>query len=151
MTTILVADDHPIILKGLRTVLEVEHELHIVGSAMNGREAIQKVEHYKPDLLILDLALPDINGLEVLRQIRKISPDTRVLILSMHDDKPFIVAAFKNGALGYMVKDSANTELVAAVRKVASGRPYLNSHISQPELDAYLEKGKDAHLNSQGG
>lgn len=147
MATIFVADDHPVIIKGLKLLLEMEHEFRIVGWATDGPGAIKGVEHHTPNLLILDLMLPTMNGLEVLKKVKKISPQTHVLMLSMHSDKSFVIEAFKNGALGYMLKDSANNELVDAVRTVASGRRFLNSSISQQDLDDFSQMTQDTQMD----
>lgn len=149
MSTILIADDHPLILKGLKKLLEGEHEFRVVGSATKGEEAIRLVKHHQPDMLILDLMLPDMNGLEVLKQVKQIAPQTRIVILSLHNDHSYIVEAFRNGAAGYVLKNSATTELVDAVRKVKSGQRYFNSAISQQELDSYLKSSNDTNLEGK--
>ncbi len=148
MTTIFIADDHPVISKGLKTLLEVEHEFRIVGTATDGNEATRLVEHHQPDLLILDLMMPGMNGLEVLKRVKLLSPITRVLVFSIHSDPAYIHQAFENGAAGYVIKDSSTVELVNAVRVVAAGRRYLNPSMSQVDMNAYQKKEQNTRLNS---
>jgi two-component system, NarL family, response regulator DegU len=146
LTTIVIADDHPIILKGLVTLFQVEHEFHIVDAATSGSDAIQKVELHKPDVLVLDLMLPDLNGLQVLQRVIDISPDTRVLILSMHSDRAYVTEAFKRGALGYVIKSSAPDALVIAARRVAAGERFLDGSIADEDIDSYLKRAEDSRL-----
>lgn len=149
MTTIFVADDHPVISKGLKTLLEVEHEFRVVGSTTDGMETIRLVEHHQPDLLILDLMMPGLNGLEVLKRVKLLAPKTRTLVYSMHSDAAYVHQALENGAKGYLTKDATTLEIVSAVRKVVSGQSYLSSSIPQSEINGYLKKEKDARLNSR--
>jgi len=108
------------------------------------------VEHYQPDLLILDLMMPGLNGLQVLKQIKTLSPKTRVLVYSNHGDPAYVHQALEYGATGYLLKDSSTTELVEAVRKVAAGQLFLNSTISKNDIDLYAKKKKNTHIDSGG-
>jgi len=135
--TILLADDHHVVRQGLRSLLEAEPGFLVLGEACNGAEAIEMVEQYHPHVLVLDLMMPLLNGLEVTRRVSSL---TRVLILSMHADESYVHEALKNGAYGYLLKDSTATELVKAVRTVCEGRRYLGSPFSEQAMDAYLQR-----------
>src|SRR5436190_23150032 len=112
--TLLLADDHQIVRQGLRAILEVEPDLTLVGEAAKGEEAVQLVEKLQPDVLVLDLMLPDLNGLEVTRRVSAKSPRTHIVILSMHANEAYIVEALRAGASAYVLKESSATELVQA-------------------------------------
>ncbi|MFH0959425.1 MAG: response regulator transcription factor [Pseudomonadota bacterium] len=129
--TLLLADDHPIVRQGLRHLLEGEPEFRIVGEAGDGVEALQLVERLKPNILVLDMMMPGLNGLEVLHQIKNISPTTRTIVLSMHSADAYVIKALKNGAAGYVIKETGPSELVNAVREVIQGNQFLSAKISE--------------------
>jgi DNA-binding NarL/FixJ family response regulator len=135
--------------RGLRTILESDAEFSIVGETGDGLETVRLVERVQPNVLILDLMLPGLSGLEVLGIVRQRSPGTRVVILSMHRSKAFVAEALKNGATGYVMKDSTDQDLVAAVRAATAGRRFLSPPISEVAIDAYVEQARagpfDAH------
>lgn len=108
------------------------------------------MEQHKPNVLILDLMMPGLNGLEVLKRVPDISPQTRVLILSMHGDESYMLEAFRSGATGYMTKDSMPAQLVEAVRQVAAGQRYLGGSLSEEQIESYLKKIQNSHLDSSG-
>jgi two-component system, NarL family, response regulator NreC len=136
--TLLLADDHPIVRQGLRHLLECEPEFRIVAEAGDGIEALQKVELFKPDILVVDMMMPGVNGLEVLRQIKNISPATRTIVLSMQSADAYVVEALKNGAAGYVLKETGPGELVNAVREVIKGNQFLSAKLSE----RFLSSGK---------
>ena len=129
--TILLVDDHPIIRQGLRHLLEGEPEFKVVGEAGDGIEALLLVERLKPNILVVDMMMPGLNGLEVLRQIKHISPDTRTIVLSMQSADAYVIEALKNGAAGYVLKETGPSELVNAVREVIQGNQYLSAKLSE--------------------
>ena len=147
MTTIVLADDHHVVRQGLRVLLEGQPDFQLVGEAGDGLEAIQAVERLKPDVLVIDLMMPSLNGLEATRQVSQRSPHTRVVILSMHADEAYVLAALRNGAAGYVLKDSSAADLVQAVREVAAGRRYLSSPLSERAIEAYVQKAADAAVD----
>lgn len=120
---VLLADDHPIVAQGLRTLLEPEVEL--VGIVENGRALIDATEKLKPDVIVADISMPLLNGIEAVRQIKKTDTDVKVIFLTMHPDVTYAVSAFEAGAMGYVVKHSAPTELTAAIRSVLKGKNYV--------------------------
>ena len=129
--TIIVVDDHPIVRQGLRHLLEAEPEFRVVGEAEDGIAAIQLLEQLKPDILVLDMMMPSLNGLEVLRRLKNISPNTRTIILSMQSADAYVFESLKNGAAGYILKETGPSELVNAVRQVVLGNQYLSPKLSK--------------------
>jgi DNA-binding NarL/FixJ family response regulator len=137
--TILLADDHPIVRQGLRHLLEEESGLTIVGEASDGLQAVQFAEKFKPNILILDMMMPDLNGLEVLRQVKERSPGTCSIVLSMQSADVYVVEALRAGALGYVLKETGPSELLGAVQQVVRGQRYLSPRISERLIDVLLE------------
>jgi DNA-binding NarL/FixJ family response regulator len=142
--TVVLADDHAVVRQGIRAMLEAEPGLRVIGEAGTGREAGRLVEQLRPNVLVLDLMMPELGGLEVVRQLRKRAPKTRVVVLSMHKDESYVVQALKNGAAGYVPKDSSAEELVKAVREAAADRRYLSPPLSDAAVDAYVKRGDEA-------
>jgi two-component system, NarL family, response regulator NreC len=130
---ILVVDDHTVVRAGLKLLIDAENDMEAVGEAGNAREAIFEARSLKPDLILMDVVMPDESGLEVVPTLRKEHPDTKVLVLSMQDDPHYVREAFAAGASGYVLKEAADVELVAAIREVAGGGRYVH-----PELGARL-------------
>jgi two-component system, NarL family, response regulator NreC len=137
--TILLADDHHLVRQGIRTLLESETELEVIGEASNGIECVQMVEKQRPEILVLDLMMPGINGLEVTRQV---SNQTKVIILSMHSNEAYVLEALQKGAYGYVLKDSTAEELIQAVQEVARGKRYLSPPFSERAITAYVQKAQ---------
>jgi two-component system, NarL family, response regulator NreC len=138
--TVVLADDHKVVRQGLRAILEAERDLRVIGEAGSGLEAIRLVERLRPNVLVLDLMIPELNGLEVTRQLKKRLPKIRIVILSMHSHESYVVEALKNGAAGYVLKDSSADELIKAVREAAVNRRYLSPPLSDLAVDAYLHQ-----------
>jgi two-component system, NarL family, response regulator NreC len=135
---ILLADDHSLVRKGLRLLVESQEGLEVVAEASDGREAVKMAAEFLPDIAILDIAMPNLNGIDATGQIVKSGADVRVIILSMHSDESYVVRALDAGARGYLLKDSAEDDLVQAVRTVAQGRPYFSPAISATLLEDYV-------------
>ena len=138
---ILIADDHAIVRRGLRGLLEEHRGWEICAEVTTGREAVQKVQELKPDVAVLDIGMPDLNGLEATRQILKLAPKTEVLILTMHHSEEVVREVLHAGARGYVLKSDADVDLVAAVDALSKHRPFLTSRITDMVLDSYLEGG----------
>jgi DNA-binding NarL/FixJ family response regulator len=131
MIRILIADDHAIVREGLKQVLAAAGDLAIVAEAQNGAEVIQRVRELEFDLLLLDMSMPGKSGIELIKQVRSEKPKLRILVLSMHEEEQYAVRALKAGAAGYLTKESASEQLVAAIRKVAAGGAYITSKVAQ--------------------
>jgi DNA-binding NarL/FixJ family response regulator len=139
---IVIAEDHTILREGLRSLLSSSPEFEIVGEAKDGREAIGCVEKFKPDLILTDLSMPRMNGMEAIKEIKRQSPETKILVLTVHKAEEYILATFRAGANGYLLKDSTHAELVMAVKKVLSGKQYISPEISEKVIEGYLEGKK---------
>ena len=149
MTTVVLADDHAVVRDGLRVLLEAQSDISVVGDAANGRQAVRLALQLHPDVVVMDIAMPELNGIEATQQIHDASPSTQVLILSMHSTAEHIFRALQAGARGYLLKDSAGAEVVAAVRAVHAGRRYLGQKIASAVLDDYIsERHRSSPLDS---
>jgi DNA-binding NarL/FixJ family response regulator len=138
MTRILIADDHEVVRSGLRSILETQPKWEIVGEAADGKDALRKAIDLKPDVAILDYALPLINGVDATRQIRARVPTTEVLIFTMHDDEKLAYETFQAGARGYLVTSDDKNALISAVESVSRHKPFFSGNVSERLLDSYL-------------
>lgn len=129
--TVLLADDHRIVREGLKRILQGAAEITVVGEADNGHAAMELVRELLPRVVVLDLSMPGLSGMELLRRLKSEFPDIRVLILTMHVEEQYAMRAFRSGANGYLTKDSAAPELVAAIRKVACGGGYVSPGMAE--------------------
>jgi two-component system response regulator NreC len=143
--TVFLADDHTIVRQGLAKLLEAEPDLRVVGEAENGREAVVKVEKLRPDVVLMDIAMPMLNGIEATRQIKRVCPQTKVLILSMHSHDRYISELFSLGASGYMLKSSTGTDIISAIHTAVKGSTYLSPSISDKVIEDYLSLKKKSH------
>lgn len=141
---ILVADDHHVVRTGLRTLLETKSGWEVCAEAADGREAVEKAGELMPDVAILDIGMPLLNGVEATRQIRKMSPKTEVLILTMHDSEILIQEVLEAGARGYILKDDADRNLIAAVGALSHHKPYLSSRVSKVFSNTVLSSSDDS-------
>ena len=132
---ILLVDDHPIIRQGLKSHLSSHDGVQVVGEAATGKDAIAKARELSPDIIIMDISLPDISGLEATRKLQSIVPNAKVLILTMHEDRNYIVEAVRAGARGYVLKDASPEDLITAIESVNSGGAYFHSSVSEILLD----------------
>jgi two-component system response regulator NreC len=139
---IVIAEDHTILREGLRSLLSSNPGFEIVGEAGDGREAIRCAEKFKPDLILTDLSMPRMNGMEAIKEIKRESPATKVLVLTVHKAEEYILATFRAGADGYILKDSTHSELMMAVKKVLTGKRYISPEISDKVIEGYLEGKK---------
>ena len=145
---IVLADDHEIVRQGLRLILEGERQFKIIAEASDGLQALQLLEKFQPDVLIVDIAMPGLNGMEVIRQARRVSPLTRVIALSMHASESYVLAALRNGATGYVLKEFGSEHLVDAVRKVAAGGQYLSPPLIARAVQTYVERAESLPRDS---
>ncbi len=140
-TTILLADDHTILRAGLRSLLEAEPDFVVIGEAEDGRIAVRLACDLRPDVVVMDIAMPLLNGLEATRQIKQACPDVKVLILTMYDNEEYIRQALAFGAMGYLLKDAAASELITAVHAIHRGEAVLSPPITRLVLENYLRWG----------
>ena len=137
---VLLAEDHTIVRKGLRFLLDSEAGIEVVGEAEDGRQAIEKVGQLRPHLVLMDITMPGLNGLEATRQIKKRFPEVKVLILTVHATEEYILQILRAGASGYVVKQAAVTELVSAIRAVCRGDSFLSPSISREVIEEYIQR-----------
>ena len=137
---VLLADDHKILREGLISLLKKQHDIELIGEAEDGREAVRKTLELKPDIVIMDIGMPELNGIEATRQIKAALPDVKVIALSIHSDKRFVAGMLKAGALGYLLKDSAFNELVKAINTVNDNKTYIGSGITDIIIEDYLHQ-----------
>jgi DNA-binding NarL/FixJ family response regulator len=134
---VLVADDHTIVRQGLVGILKASADIEVVGEAGDGAEAVEKATKLKPDVVVLDVSMPHLNGIEAARRIRDALPGTRVLVLTMHDDEEYVLKMVRAGASGYLLKDSAASELLAAIRALKAGKASFGPHATRALAEAY--------------
>jgi two-component system, NarL family, response regulator NreC len=143
---VLLADDHAIVRAGVRLLLEAEPDMEVVGEALNGTEAVTLAESLRPDVILMDIAMPDMNGLEATRQIKGSFPNVHVLVLTMHRSDEYFFEMLKAGASGYVLKAAETNDLIGAIRAVARGEVFLYPTVARLLLQDYLN-----HLNESGG
>lgn len=136
---ILLADDHTVIRLGLKLLLERQADFQVVGEAEDGRKAMQLAESLQPDVIVMDVAMPNLNGIEATRQITTALPKVAVVVLSMHSDESYVMRALKAGAKGYLLKDSAEADLIQAIRTVVTGKSYFSAAVSKMLLEDYVQ------------
>ena len=134
---ILLADDHAVVRQGFKMILGSQSDMEIVGEAGNGREAVELAENLKPDIVVMDVAMPELNGIEATRRMATAVPHARVVALSMHKDNVYVREILRAGARGYLLKDSVAGDLVSAIRAVAQGEGYISPAVSNAVLDDY--------------
>ena len=139
--SVMLADDHAVVRDGLRALLEGGNDMQVVGVAGNGREAVAEALRLRPDIVIMDIAMPELDGVEATRRIIEKCPETRVLILSMYLSAEHIYRALQAGAQGYVLKESAGEEVVDAIRALRAGKRYLSHRITETVIDDYLREG----------
>ncbi|MGD0486704.1 MAG: response regulator transcription factor [Syntrophorhabdales bacterium] len=144
---IVLADDHRIVRQGVKALLENEPDFSIVGEAGDGLRAVEITAQLRPHILVVDLMMPSLNGLEVIRQVAKLSAKTRAIMLSMYMNEPYVLEALRNGAYGYVLKESDMSDLIHAIREASAGRRYLGHPLSERAMEAYLEKTADTYLD----
>jgi two-component system response regulator NreC len=143
---ILLADDHTVVRKGLRLLLENHSGFEVVADAADGREAVALAETHKPDVVVIDVAMPSLNGIEAARQIAGKSPQTAVVFLSMHSDEGYVLKALKAGARAYLLKDSAESDLVNAVKAVSEGKAFFSPAISKMLVEDYMRRMQEQQV-----
>jgi len=140
--SIILADDHVLVRQGLRRILEGMPELEVVGEANDGLELLTLLGHLVPDIVILDIFMPNLRGIEAIYEIKKIRPEVKILILTMHKDKEYLYLALSAGAKGYLLKEDADKELFSAIEKVRQGKTYISPHFSEEIVDDLVQVGR---------
>jgi two-component system response regulator NreC len=146
---VLIADDHGVVRKGLRFLLSQDPDIEVVGEAEDGRDAVRLAAETDPHVVILDIAMPQLNGLDAAAQISKQHPRTGVILLSMHSDEEFVVRALTAGAKGYLLKDSAEPDIVRAVHAVAAGKTFFSPTIANTLLEDYMRRVQQEGLQDR--
>ncbi len=145
---IILADDHKITRQGLRSLIDENDDMEVIAEAENGRDAVELARQMRPDVIIMDVSMPDLNGVEATRQIIQDNPQMRIIALSMHSDTLFVSEMLKSGASGYLLKDCAFEELEQAIRTVIEGKAYLSPSISGIIVEDYLHRLSKAELST---
>ena len=140
MIRIILADDHAVMRRGLKLVLEQQKDFEVVGEASDGRGAVDLADTARPDIAVLDITMPNLNGIEAARQICEKHPGVSIVVLSMHADESFVLRALKAGARGYLLKESAESDLISAVRLVAAGKSFFSPTVSRMLVDDYVRQ-----------
>jgi len=137
---ILLVDDHTILRAGLKMMLNAQPDMDVIGEAQDGRQAIQESQRLRPDIVLMDITMPDMNGIEATRQIKKVSSDIKILILTMHENDEYVFQALRAGASGYILKEAADTELISALHVVQNGNFYLSPSAQSIMVGDYLQR-----------
>jgi len=145
---ILLADDHKIFREGMRSLLEKEPNMIVIGEAGNGKETVKLAKELMPDVVIMDITMPDLNGIDATQQLKKKAPNTKVLCLSQHSERNFVLAMFEVGASGYLLKDSAFDELTRAIYAVYSKKVYISPQIAHYIIDESLARASERKVSS---
>jgi two-component system, NarL family, response regulator NreC len=143
---IALADDHAVMRTGLRLVLERQADFAVIGEASDGREAVALVQRETPDVLVMDIGMPNLNGIEAARQVAAAAPQVAVVILSMHSDESYVLRALKAGARGYLLKESAESDLIAAIRAVHAGKAFFSPAVSRMLVEDYVRQLQDREI-----
>ena len=144
---ILLADDHTVIRRGLRLVLERQPGFQVIGEAADGRETVALAEEHKPDVIVLDLSMPNLSGIEAARQICSKLPQTAIVTLSMHSDEGYVLRALKAGVRGYLLKDSGEDDLINAIKAVSQGKAFFSPSISKMLIEDYVRQMKQRDVD----
>lgn len=137
---ILLADDHTILRAGLRMMLNAQPDMEVIGEAQDGKQAINATMHLQPDIVLMDITMPDMNGIEATRQIKRVAPEVKVLVLTMHENDEYVFQALRAGASGYILKEAADTELITALHVLRSGQFYLSPSAQSVIVGDYLQR-----------
>lgn len=137
---ILLADDHTILRAGLKMMLNAQPDMEVIGEAQDGRQAIQEAQRLQPDVILMDITMPDLNGIEATRQIKRVLAEVKILVLTMHENDEYVFQALRAGASGYMLKEAADTELITAIHVIKSGQFYLSPTAQSVVVGDYLQR-----------
>jgi DNA-binding NarL/FixJ family response regulator len=137
---ILLADDHTLLRAGLKMMLNAQPDMEVIGEAQDGRQTILEAQKLQPDIILMDITMPDLNGIEATRQIKRLLADVKILVLTMHENDEYVFQALRAGASGYMLKEAADTELITAIHVITSGQFYLSPTAQSVVIGDYLQR-----------
>lgn len=140
---VLITDDHQLFREGLVNLLFSAPDIEVIGQAVDGEDAIKKVSHFNPDVLLIDIAMPNMNGIEATRELKKTKPELKIIVVSMHSDKQYVKGALDAGADGYILKDCTYRQLTDAIKSVHAGKKFLSEDITGMIIDGYLQPSND--------
>jgi len=146
MIRMILADDHAVMRRGLRLVLEQQEDFEVLGEASDGREAVALAETLRPDVVLLDITMPNLNGIEAARQITAKQLGCAIVVLSMHSDEGYVLRALKAGARGYLLKESAEADLILAIRSVSEGKAFFSPAVSRMLVEDYVRQLQDRDI-----
>jgi DNA-binding NarL/FixJ family response regulator len=147
LISVVIADDHELVRRGIAALLRAERDIDVVGEAADGAEALRLVEQHGPEVLLVDLEMPELPGLEVISRVRRTAPRTRVIVLSMHASESYVAQALRDGAAGFVLKSAPSSDVVRAVHQVVAGRRFLSAPLSDQAIEAYIRKLQNAVLD----
>src|SRR5215470_12612678 len=137
---VLIADDHTILRAGLKMMLNIQPDIEVIGEASDGKQAVAEAQRLSPDVILMDITMPECNGIEATRQVKRLLPETRVLVLTMHENEEYLFQVLRAGASGYILKEAADTDLILAIRAVFAGRFYLSPAAQAMMVGDYLQR-----------
>ncbi len=147
-TSVLLVDDHAVVRMGVRTLLDSQEDFQVVGEAASAHDGLSEAKRLKPDIVIMDITLPDISGLEAIGQLKEISPKSRVVVLTMHEDKDYFFRAMQTGAAGYVVKGGDSEDILSALRAVREGGIFLHPLLAKSLVTEYLREGESSQIEN---
>ncbi len=139
---VLIADDHSLMRQGLKQILELEDDIKVIGLAVDGIDTVKKAEQLKPNVILLDINMPNMNGIQALRRLRDIGSDAKVIMLTIHEDKEYLLETINIGAEGYVLKDAESSSLIQAIRSVYKGKPYVHPTLASELVSSFNKKEK---------
>ncbi|MCT4621285.1 MAG: response regulator transcription factor [Marinisporobacter sp.] len=139
---VLIADDHALMRQGLKQIIELEDDIEVVALAVDGEDTIKKSQQYKPDVILLDINMPNMNGIQALRRLKDMGTDSKIIMLTIHDDREYLFETINIGASGYVLKDAESASLIKAIRDVSTGHSYIHPSLASELVRQYNKKGK---------
>ncbi|WZL74686.1 response regulator transcription factor [Clostridiaceae bacterium 35-E11] len=140
--TVLIADDHALMRQGLKQILELEEDIEVIGLAVDGEDTIKKSQQLKPDVILLDINMPQMNGIQALRRLKDMGTDSKIIMLTIHEDREYLFETINIGASGYVLKDAESASLTKAIRDVYHGEAYIHPTLTSALVKEYNKKGK---------
>jgi DNA-binding NarL/FixJ family response regulator len=149
--SVFIVEDHTLVRSGIRALLQAAPNLSVIGEASNGRDAVEQIGELRPDLVLMDVAMPELNGIDAARQVHNALPSARIIMLSMHEDRQYVFESLKAGAMGYVLKSAAFQDLIGAIETVMSGRNYISPGLSDVVMNDYIRRAQGEEQASELG